>query len=204
MREDRIKKDMLKRDLIIKAARSCFLEKGIMGTRVCDIGEYSGLSVGSIYNIFKSKEEIILESTDLDSDIFNISDTDKENFGGVAIYINKEIRRVIDLHTGVNFSLYTELLSLASRNDAISKYMNRKKEELHGRASIIIMLGQSRGEIDKHIDVSRRASALVCSVEAARLIPKINPRLDGKSIMYLINYWIRVALNLEEERKIQR
>ncbi len=43
---------------IIHAALSCFLEKGILDTGMADIRKRSGASTGSIYHHFKSKEQL--------------------------------------------------------------------------------------------------------------------------------------------------
>lgn len=48
------------RELILDAALRCFLVRGFEATTVARIREVSGISVGSIYHLFASKEEIAL------------------------------------------------------------------------------------------------------------------------------------------------
>src|SRR5699024_7640678 len=45
---------------ILDAALECFSQKGYSASTVDDIVRYSKLSKGSVYNYFKSKEEIFL------------------------------------------------------------------------------------------------------------------------------------------------
>lgn len=52
-------KQRLRRTEIVVAARKCFAEKGLHGACVADIARQAGLSVGQLYRIFASKEEII-------------------------------------------------------------------------------------------------------------------------------------------------
>lgn len=44
---------------ILKAAKKCFAGKGFEGTSIPDIADQAGISVGSIYNYFESKELLI-------------------------------------------------------------------------------------------------------------------------------------------------
>lgn len=51
-----------RRAQIIEAAISCFLEKGYTNTSMSDIIKASGLSSGSIYSHFSSKEDILISA----------------------------------------------------------------------------------------------------------------------------------------------
>ncbi len=44
---------------IVKAAAGLFIRKGILNTGVWDIAEASGITVGTLYHYFKSKDDII-------------------------------------------------------------------------------------------------------------------------------------------------
>ena len=52
----------LKKEEIIKAAIRAFLRKGAYGTTISDISEEAGIGKGTIYEYFKSKEEIIFST----------------------------------------------------------------------------------------------------------------------------------------------
>ncbi|HHD7473768.1 TPA: TetR/AcrR family transcriptional regulator [Klebsiella oxytoca] len=52
-------KQQARRRMIIRAAELCFAEKGLHGASVADISQAAGLSVGQLYRVFISKEEII-------------------------------------------------------------------------------------------------------------------------------------------------
>ncbi len=54
-----LQKQRLRRMEIVVAAQQCFAEKGLHGASVADIARKAGLSVGQLYRIFTSKEEII-------------------------------------------------------------------------------------------------------------------------------------------------
>ena len=48
-----------KRALILQSSKSLFSKKGFFNTSIADIVKESGLPVGTIYNYFKNKEEIV-------------------------------------------------------------------------------------------------------------------------------------------------
>jgi AcrR family transcriptional regulator len=52
-------KQLVRRAEIVSAAQACFAAKGLHGASVADIAREAGLSVGQLYRIFASKEEII-------------------------------------------------------------------------------------------------------------------------------------------------
>lgn len=54
-----LQKQRLRRMEIVAAAQKCFAEKGLHGASVADIARQAGLSVGQLYRVFASKEEII-------------------------------------------------------------------------------------------------------------------------------------------------
>lgn len=51
------KKDSIK-ESIHEAALAVFAQKGYKGTKISDISQFGGISVGNIYRYYKSKEEI--------------------------------------------------------------------------------------------------------------------------------------------------
>ncbi len=54
------REEAFRRDIILDAAETLFAEKGFAGTTVSDIAELSELAKGSLYQIFESKQEIIV------------------------------------------------------------------------------------------------------------------------------------------------
>lgn len=48
-----------RREEILRAARFCFGEKGFSATKMKDIAVRLQMSVGNLYNYFKSKDEIV-------------------------------------------------------------------------------------------------------------------------------------------------
>ena len=53
------REEEFRRQHVLESAEALFAEKGFDGTTVSDIAERSELAKGSLYNIFKSKQEIV-------------------------------------------------------------------------------------------------------------------------------------------------
>lgn len=83
------------RDQILKAARSVFSELGLDGCNVRDIIRASGLSTGTFYNYFQSKEEVFDEV--LDTIIQDIHDQAREIWLG-ALQVQDEDKMALAFH----------------------------------------------------------------------------------------------------------
>ncbi|MFI3114893.1 MAG: TetR/AcrR family transcriptional regulator [Clostridia bacterium] len=60
-----------KRELILNSAIEIFLEKGFENTTVTEIARHSGIGKGTVYEYFKSKDELILSCVSVMLDYFN-------------------------------------------------------------------------------------------------------------------------------------
>ena len=69
-------KPKIKENGILSAAMEVFLEKGFSETSMQDIATKAGVGKGTIYDYFKSKEELFFQS--IKQDILNISEIHKE------------------------------------------------------------------------------------------------------------------------------
>lgn len=142
------KKNSIKK-LIIDAARCEFLEKGVKNTSIKDISSKSGVSVGNIYNYFKSKDDIFitvlapsikalktfldmeLDEKFIDKKIFDedlcIESTYKD-FIDIMINYRKEIKLLIYESQGTPLEhFFEEYLELQQKNS--KKYLELMKEK---------------------------------------------------------------------------
>ncbi len=76
-----------------------FAEKGFHSTTTRDITEAAGVSKGSLYWYFKSKEDIAFSiSSDMLNDFLSILERARDEDGDVIEKINRLIKRVADLY----------------------------------------------------------------------------------------------------------
>lgn len=59
---------LLRRKQIVEAAAACIVEQGIHQTSIRDIAKSAGISLGNLYNHFKSKDELVAEIAALEAE----------------------------------------------------------------------------------------------------------------------------------------
>ncbi|MBY0122803.1 TetR/AcrR family transcriptional regulator [Bacillus sp. S/N-304-OC-R1] len=163
------------RSKILKSALECFAQKGFETTTVDDIGAHSGISKGSIYTYFDSKESIYLELLN------KATDNDKED-------ITQNFAKRRSAYSKINF-MFDVFLALDPFNpDRLGKtvvfyeftfHCTRSEKLLDvitERGNFLINLiketleeGQEQGEIDKNIDTNLYAHKFWLIIDGASL-----------------------------------
>lgn len=157
---------------IITAAEDVFTKKGFAEARMDDIAEETGLSKGSLYNYFKSKDDLIIAILDRifqrefkmfdEIDLSTMSATETVNH--FVDTVAKDIRLMLRL-----MPIAYEFLALAFRNKTVQKalkvYVNRYMDILVP----IIENGIASGEF-KEVDPKEVAIAMGAVLEGTILI----------------------------------
>jgi AcrR family transcriptional regulator len=157
---------------IINAAEGVFTEKGFDQARMDDIAEETGLSKGTLYLYFKSKDELIIAILDR---MFQREFKQLENLDPAAQSATDAIWNMTDLLTKEILSLIRlipivyQFLALAFRNKyvqkALKKYINRYLDILIP----IIQRGIDSGEFRK-VDAREVAVAMGAMIEGTLLL----------------------------------
>ncbi|MDQ0157745.1 TetR/AcrR family transcriptional regulator [Robertmurraya andreesenii] len=145
---------------ILSSALECFAQKGFVATTVDDIGAHSGISKGSIYNYFESKEAIYFEllNTATERDKENIT----KNFSTLRSSLSKlsymfDVFLTLDpfnpkrLGTTVVFYEFT---FHCTRSEKLLDLVTKRGNFLLNIIKETLEEGQESGEIDKNIDVN--------------------------------------------------
>lgn len=179
---------------IITAAEDVFTKKGFAEARMDDIAEETGLSKGTLYNYFKSKDDLIIAILDrifqrefkafeqIDLSTMNATETINLFVDTVA----KDIKLMLRL-----MPVAYEFLALAFRNKTVQKalkvYVNRYMDILVP----IIQSGIDSGEF-KEVDPKEVAIAMGAILEGTILIwvydkslvtPEVNIRSGIKLLL---------------------
>jgi len=157
---------------IINAAEGVFMEKGFDQARMDDIAEETGLSKGTLYLYFKSKDELIIAILDR---MFQREFKQFENLNFVELSAVDAIWKITDLLTKDILGLQRlipivyQFLALAFRNKyvqlALKKYINRYVDVLVP----IIQHGIDSGEFHQ-VDVREVAIAMGAVIEGTLLL----------------------------------
>jgi len=157
---------------IITAAEDVFTKKGFAEARMDDIAEETGLSKGTLYNYFKSKDDLIIAILDRifqrEFRVFDETDFSKmsatETINLFVDTVAKDIKLMLRL-----MPIAYEFLALAFRNKTVQKalkvYVNRYMNILVP----IIENGIASGEF-KEVDPKEVAIAMGAVLEGTILI----------------------------------
>jgi len=157
---------------IITAAEDVFTKKGFAEARMDDIAEETGLSKGTLYNYFKSKDDLIIAILDriFQRELRVFDETDFSNMNAtetINLFVDtiaKDIKLMLRL-----MPIAYEFLALAFRNKTVQKalkvYVNRYMNILVP----IIENGITSGEF-KEVDPKEVAIAMGAVLEGTILI----------------------------------
>ena len=178
---------------IVTAAEDVFTKKGFNEARMDDIAEETGLSKGTLYNYFKSKDDLIIAILDRifqrEFKAFEESDESKmtasESIDLFANTVAKDIKLMLRL-----MPVAYEFLALAFRNKTVQKalklYVNRYMDILVP----IIQRGIDSGEFKK-VDAKEVAIAMGAVLEGTILLwvydkSLVNPEVHIRSGIRLL------------------
>jgi len=181
-----IKKE--KRNLFIISALSVFEEKGFNNTRIKDITEKAGTSVGNFYNYFKSKEEVF------EVIISGLAELMKSKFKELFIYFQENrippISAVKNLFRGYakifKAKKETFLIFLEQMGGINNKYRMKRNEI-----------------IDEFTNEVERIILKLVEFGARGQNPKVTARIWTSTVLGVFNWWIRSNFELEEEELIE-
>jgi AcrR family transcriptional regulator len=183
---------------IITAAEDVFTKKGFAEARMDDIAEETGLSKGTLYNYFKSKDDLIIAILDRifqrEFKAFEASDiSEMSALDAISLFsdtVAKDIKLMLRL-----MPVAYEFLALAFRNRTVQKalklYVNRYMDILVP----IIQNGIDSGEFKK-VDAKEVAIAMGAILEGTILIwvydkSLVNPEIHIRSGIKLLMEGVR-------------
>jgi AcrR family transcriptional regulator len=160
------------RQAILRAARDVFVAKGFHEATTHDVARAAGLSVGSIYTYFASKDELvrecILAANKAESDAVL---GDLRSDGSAEARLRRAIAGwyhfTVDA-PGVPAFL-AEAWAVASRKPLIRDMVARRHERIVTVATVVLQEGVAAGELAPDLDVDATARALAALLDGVVL-----------------------------------
>jgi AcrR family transcriptional regulator len=157
---------------ILVAARNVFVAKGFHDATTHDVARAAGMSVGSIYTYFRSKDDLIRESVlaanrdETDAVLRDVRST---------ATVREKLRRAI-----AGWYAYTieapgvpaflaEAWAAAGRKPAIRDLVERRRERITTVATVLLQEGLAGGELDADLDVDATARAFAALLDGVVL-----------------------------------
>jgi TetR/AcrR family fatty acid metabolism transcriptional regulator len=161
-----------RKNQILEAATAVFARLGFHKARMDDIVDESGLSKGSLYWYFNSKDEIILAilnrmfEREL-SDLKNLPDMP----GSAAERLERMVERaIVDIQGMLKLMpLAFEFLYLAFRRKIVQQALSQYVESYLALATPVIQQGIDRGEFHP-VDVEQTALAIFAIIEGSAMM----------------------------------
>jgi AcrR family transcriptional regulator len=145
---------------LVEAARAVFEDAGFLEARISDIADRAGLSHGSFYHYFDSKEQVFREVADAQEALLTAPDEGRDNAPRSAF---ERIRRANELY----LQRYRDnarimgVIEEVSRYDAhVNQARMQRQKHFAERAARAVKRLQKAGQADKAIDPEIAAAAL--------------------------------------------
>jgi len=190
----------LRRSACIKAAEKLFHTKGFTETSMQDIAEAAGISVGSLYNMFKNKQELIREvfrfvSRDEEAWAQKIADDDTLPFREALVLFLGKMMKACRKHELLFKVMVQSFAVLLAEDTEGIKDMLRHREVMLGHLTRIIERGIKEGLIEANLDARRLAAGIAGSMIGlfAHMViheDGISPELTAQEICDFVLYGI--------------
>ena len=142
------------REAVLAAAEQVFTSQGIRGARIQDIAQLAGVSVGTVYNHFAQKEDIIVALAakhDIElREVFDACPGDPTDFAGAFRARHKRMMRFMHKHIGFyTLALQEGLLEsdLAPPNTAVAKAREATERRVNDVISELLEQGMREGVV---------------------------------------------------------
>jgi AcrR family transcriptional regulator len=179
------------RQAVLDAAEQIFATQGLRGARIQDIAKLAGMSVGTVYNHFAQKEDIVValitEREKELRDAFDAKPGDPPDFCGALRARHERVMRLIREHMDFySFALYEGIFE----SDLVppdSMFATQRYDDAHERFDTameeLLAQGVSEGQVEPQ-DLVRlkrfHAGAMRGVLMGAMKDPSLDPVEEGK------------------------
>jgi AcrR family transcriptional regulator len=174
---------------IVEAAAAVFAERGFQAARVADVAERAGIGKGTVYEYFRSKEDLFLavfhafEAGPLDAAAARL----EPRPASAAAFLRRFADTTLTaLQDGLYlYPLTMEFWSAAATSELKDRLMAEFRDlytRYRGFLSGVIREGVATGEFTPHVDPERIAAALVGAIDALFLQAWLDPAFDAVAV----------------------
>ncbi len=159
----RSRKGAQTRARLLESAKSVFEETGFLDARISDIAEHAGLSHGSFYHYFDSKEQIFRELAEAQEALLTApaSETEQADAKGLTELerLHRANRRYLARYSE-NGKIMAVVEEVSRYDDHVNEARMRRQKHFADRAERAIRRLQEAGSADPEIDPAIAALAL--------------------------------------------
>ncbi len=174
-----------KQKIILNAALSVFARKGFNGALIDDIAKEANIAKGTIYQYFKSKDDLFFESMQwFFNSLSESADRKIDNeHDSASVQLKKYFEYMIGLAEESKdlFPLMMEFWSASTtgtNQKVFKKYFNGIYNQYRKQIAQILQYGIDTGEFRRDIDVDSNSSALVGVIDGLFLQDWFDKKFD--------------------------
>jgi AcrR family transcriptional regulator len=194
------------RDVLLAAATDVFWDKGYLDSRVADIVDRAGVSHGTFYTYFDSKEAVLWAiAADLDEALTRTARGVRAETGGDEVgAIELANRRYLELYLA-HRKVMRLMEEVASFNPEMRKARSSTRSHFVARTTRSIERLQAAGLADAELNAAYAAHALVSMVShfAYYMVASNTPIDVDDAVTTLTRLWAR-GLGLDLNRQSDR
>ena len=183
-----------RRQQILEAAITCFIQQGYHQTGMRDVATQAGVSLGNVYNHFVGKEEILTTIAGLEAEELAVFVSQLRGEGAPTLRLE---RFVADYSAYCrlpeNALLGLEIVAAAAREQKIAVlFMDNRQELIEALVALVAELRQSD---DDHAAMREVASLLLDAIEGQAIRMIIEGRKPNKSEMSTLQRFAFIAVS---------
>jgi TetR/AcrR family transcriptional repressor of uid operon len=192
MRRANVQLQADRRSEILEAAQTCFARSGFHQTSMQEICAEAGMSPGSLYRYFRSKEEIIagIAERDRADAAEQFAAVGNGNFfdGLAALAQHHLVERSTE-----EVALCAEIMAESRRNPAVARIYQDMEADVRERFTTMLRSAAERGEI-RDIDFDGTVTVLFALADGLSWRRAVEPSFNAEAVMPIVLGMVRQLL----------
>jgi AcrR family transcriptional regulator len=186
MRRANVQLQADRRSEILAAAQACFARSGFHQTSMQEICSEAGMSPGSLYRYFRSKEEIIAGIAERDraetAQQFAAVDRASNFFDGLATLAQHHlVERSVE-----EVALCAEIMAESRRNPAVARIYQDMEADVRARFIALLRGAAERGEVRRDLDFDGAVTVLFALADGLSWRRAVEPSFNAEAVMPLV------------------
>lgn len=173
-----------RRRQILAAAEVCFARSGFHQAAMQEICKEAGLSPGTVYRYFRSKDDLIAALIDDNRDqtrrLFAAAREEQDVLAALARMADEVLR---DIDRPTVGPLHFECTAEAVRNPRVAGQVRQADAEAVAELAALLGRGQAAGRIDPALDPAQTARTLIALIDGLAWRKFIDPGIDAAGFL---------------------
>lgn len=190
-----------RRRQITAAAAVCFARRGFHGATMPEICAEAGLSPGTVYRYFRSKDELIEALVEQDRaeslELIAATAAAPDIVAAISIAVDEALAAVAD---PADAAVYLEVGAEAARNPRVGAIVRRHDESVTGALATLLRRAQEQGEIKGSLDPRMAAEMINALIDGVISRKAIQPDADIASYAPFVKQMIGDLLQPDSDR----